>query len=115
MEPNKLEIQIKEQLNAREIKPSTMAWDKLDTMLSETEKQKTKFPWLYVAASFTGFLIIGTLFFNQNESVNLNQEAGVLFHNSKKLKTTIVLDNSVKLKTEKKKKQLLTFYKPLHQ
>ena len=44
MEPNKFEIQIKEQLNAREIKPSAMAWDKLDTMLSETEKQKTKFP-----------------------------------------------------------------------
>ena len=82
MEPNKFEIQIKEQLNAREIKPSAMAWDKLDSMLSEKEKQKTKFPWLYIAASFVGFLLIGTLFFNQKESVNVNQEDGVVLQNS---------------------------------
>ncbi len=83
MELNKFEIQIKERLNAREIKPSAMAWEKLDTMLSEKEKQKTKFPWLYVAASFVGFLLIGTLFFNQKESVNINQENRVVFQNSK--------------------------------
>ncbi|RDI54729.1 hypothetical protein [Flavobacterium glaciei] len=82
MEPNKFEIQIKERLNAREIKPSAMAWDKLDSMLSEKEKQKTKFPWLYIAASFAGFLLIGTLFFNQKESVNVNQEDGVVLQNS---------------------------------
>lgn len=103
MEPNKFEIQIKEQLNAREIKPSAMAWDKLDAMLSETEKQKTKFPWLYVAASFVGFLLIGTLFFDQKESVNVYQEDGVIFQDLNTSKTTIVHDNSVKLKREEKK------------
>ncbi len=99
MEPNKFEIQIKEQLNAREIKPSAMAWDKLDTMLSETEKQKTKFPWLYVAAIFVGFLLIGTLFFDQKESVNvINQEDGVVFQDSNKnkdnVKTIVTLKNT---------------------
>ncbi|OUD37248.1 hypothetical protein [Flavobacterium sp. FPG59] len=89
MEPNKFEIQIKEQLNAREIKPSAMAWDKLDAMLSETEKQKTKFPWLYVAASFVGFLLIGTLFFDQKGSVNVNQENRVVFQNSNKNKVNV--------------------------
>ncbi|WP_158729574.1 MULTISPECIES: hypothetical protein [unclassified Flavobacterium] len=103
MEPNKFEMQIKEQLNAREIKPSAMAWDKLDAMLSETEKQKTKFPWLYVAASFVGFLIVGTLFFDQKESLNVNQENRVVFQNLNTSKTTIVHDNSVKLKTEEEK------------
>ncbi|CAH0336882.1 hypothetical protein FVB9288_02608 [Flavobacterium sp. CECT 9288] len=111
MEPNKFEIQIKEQLNAREIKPSAMAWDKLDAMLSETEKQKTKFPWLYVAASFVGFLLIGTLFFDQKESVNVNQENRVVFQNSNKnkvnvktidtLKNTNTLSNALKPNVQK--------------
>jgi hypothetical protein len=111
MEPNKFEIQIKEQLNAREIKPSAMAWDKIDSMLSEKEKQKTKFPWLYVAASFVGFLLIGTLFFNQKESVNINQEDGVVFQNSKNqednvttfdtLRNTNTLSNTLKPSVQK--------------
>jgi hypothetical protein len=111
MEPNKFEIQIKEQLNAREIKPSAMAWDKLDAMLSETEKQKTKFPWLYVAASFVGFLLIGTLFFDQKESVNVNQDNGVVFQDSKNqennftkadtLKNTNTLSNALKPNVQK--------------
>jgi len=40
MEPNKLETQIKEQLNAREIQPSEMAWDRLDAMLTVAEEKK---------------------------------------------------------------------------
>ncbi|QZK91274.1 hypothetical protein K5V07_12535 [Flavobacterium sp. CHNK8] len=96
MEPNKFEMQIKEQLNAREIKPSAMAWDKLDTMLSETEKQKTKFPWLYMAASFVGFLLIGTLFFDQKESVNVNQEDGVVFQDSNKNKDNVKTIDTLK-------------------
>jgi hypothetical protein len=43
-----------------------MAWSKLDAMLtaadssnSEQAKQtKAKFPWMYVAASFVGFLLL---------------------------------------------------------
>ena len=63
MEPNKLETQFKEKLNSREIKPTEMAWDRLDAMLavSEVKKPKRKFTWLYIAASFVGFLLITTV------------------------------------------------------
>ncbi len=82
MEPNKLETQFKEQLNSREIKPSEMAWSKLDAMLSVADssnseqakqKQKTKFPWMFMAASFVGFLLIGTIYFNGIETVKIDK------------------------------------------
>ncbi len=82
MEPNKLETQFKEQLNSREIKPSEMAWSKLDAMLSVADssnseqakqKQKTKFPWMFMAASFVGFLLIGTVYFNGFETVKIDK------------------------------------------
>ena len=82
MEPNKLETQFKEQLNSREIKPSEMAWSKLDVMLtaadpsnSEQAKQKPKdkFPWMFIAASFVGFLLIGTVFFNGFETIKIEK------------------------------------------
>ena len=87
MEPNKLETLFKEQLNSREIKPSEMAWSKLDAMLtaadpsnSEQAKQKpkTKFPWLFMAASFVGFLLIGTVYFKSSETLKINKETPVV-------------------------------------
>ena len=83
MELNKFEIQIKEQLNAREIKPSEMAWDKLDAMLTIAEKPKTKFPWLFIAASFVGFLLIGTVFFNNSETVKISTVTPVVLEQKK--------------------------------
>ena len=73
MEPNKLETQFKEQLNSREIKPSEMAWSKLDAMLTAAEKPKAKFPWMFIAASFVGFLLIGTVFFNGFETIKIDK------------------------------------------
>ncbi|WP_369766170.1 hypothetical protein [Flavobacterium sp. WC2429] len=64
MEPNKLDSIIKEKLEARKIQPSAQAWDRLDAMLTATEKPKRSFTWMYIAASFIGFLIVGTIFFN---------------------------------------------------
>ncbi|MGZ9676716.1 hypothetical protein [Flavobacterium sp. GNP001] len=75
MEPNNFEKQIKERLDAREILPSEMAWSKLDAMLtaaspslSEQPKPKSNFPWLYLAASFVGVLLLSTLFFRSNKN-----------------------------------------------
>lgn len=70
MEQNKLETQFKEKLNSREIKPTEMAWDRLDAMLSVAEniKPKRKFNWLYIAASFVGFLLFATIFLNRKEN-----------------------------------------------
>lgn len=95
MEPNKLETQFREQLNSREIKPSEMAWTKLDAMLSATEKPKAKFPWLYVAASFVGLLLIGTAYFNLKESPIQTQKNGVVIQHPVVSKTgSIVLDST---------------------
>lgn len=68
MELNNIEKQIKEKLQSHEIKPSEMAWDRLDAMLSVAEEKKTKrsFGWLYIAASILVLLTAGTFFFNQN-------------------------------------------------
>ncbi|MFV8344833.1 hypothetical protein [Flavobacterium sp. ZB4P13] len=103
MEPNKLETQFKEQLNSREIKPSEMAWSKLDAMLTVAEKPKAKFPWLFIAASFVGFLLIGTVYFSQKGNTIENQENEVVIQNSVTPKTTVVPDISIKLKTEDEK------------
>jgi len=95
MEPNKLEKQFREQLNSREIKPSEMAWTKLDTMLSATKKPKAKFPWLYVAASFTTLLLVGTVYFNLQENPIENQKNGIVIQSPVAPKTkSIVLDST---------------------
>ncbi|WP_281636266.1 hypothetical protein [Flavobacterium marginilacus] len=80
MEPNKIEKQFKEQLNSREIKPSEMAWDKLDAMLSVADKKpKRNFKWLYAAASILGFLLVSTVYFNRFESVKTNRDLPIVF------------------------------------
>ena len=82
MERNKLETQFKKQLNSREIQPSEMAWSKLDALLTAADpsnsgqakqKPKTKFPWMYVAASFVGFILLGTVFFNGFETIKIEK------------------------------------------
>ena len=83
MERNKLEYEFREQLNSRGIKPSEMAWNKLDTMLTaEEKKSKNRFYWIYIAASFVGFLFIGTLYFTQKENSIESQKSGVVIRQS---------------------------------
>lgn len=75
MERNKMEKEFSEKLNEREIQPSAAAWDRLDAMLTVAEQKKSKrsFTWLYIAASFLGFILIGTIFFRQdNKSIPNN-------------------------------------------
>ena len=74
MAPNKVENQIKEQLNAREIQPTEMAWDRLDSMLSVAEAKSAKrspffsFRFIGIAASFLVFLSIGIVYFNKKNT-----------------------------------------------
>lgn len=80
MEPNKLEKKFRTQLNAREIQPTEMAWEKLDAMLTEAEEKKPKrsFAWIYIAASLVGFLLVGTVLFNNSDTVKINKTAPVV-------------------------------------
>lgn len=70
MEPNKLEKQFRDQLNAREIQPSAQAWDRLDAMLSVAEEKKTRKPFgfLFIAAGILVLVTLGLFFFNQNDT-----------------------------------------------
>lgn len=80
MEPNKIEKQIREKLNAREIQPTAQSWDRLDAMLSVQEESSIKrgFPWMKIAAGFVLFFGIAFIFLmqqdNQNEHFEKNQE-----------------------------------------
>jgi hypothetical protein len=112
MEQNNLETQFKEKLNSREIKPTEMAWDRLNAMLSVAEpsdkklaKPKRKFTWLYIAASFIGLLLISTVFFNQKENtIDIK-------------KNTIVIENTIQKENSKteitSKKPELNFSKTI--
>ncbi|MCV2486386.1 hypothetical protein OD917_15735 [Flavobacterium sp. SH_e] len=107
MEPNNFEKDFREKLNQREIEPSNKAWDRLDAMLSVAEEKKTekksKRKWLYIAASFIGFLLVGTLFFNQNKNAVKTPEAVVVEKETKTKKESVtepVLNTIDSAKTE---------------
>ncbi len=102
MELNKWENEFKGQLNSRQIKPSEGSWAKLDAMLSAAEKPKAKFPWLYVAASFAGLLLIGTVYFTFQEDTIKKQKNGVVIQNPVAPKAKTILSDSVHLKIEQK-------------
>ena len=104
MEPNKFETQFREKLNSREIKPSEMAWSKLDAMLSVSEKPKRKnFTWIYIAASFVGFLLIGTFYFNQKDNSIEIKSNEVVLENEVEPQSTNSPVKSLKAKEEKEK------------
>ncbi len=73
MAPYKLEDNIREKLEAREMKPSADAWKKLETKLDAAHPKKKTMVWYYVAASFVGFLIVASVFFSRNNSEVNNQ------------------------------------------
>lgn len=79
MELNKMEREFSEKLSQREIKPSAGSWDRLDAMLSVAEQQKPvrKFNWLYIAASFVGFLLVATIFWNPKLAIQSTGETVV--------------------------------------
>ena len=68
---NKIDNQIKDKLNAREIQPSAPAWDRLDAMLTvaEAKQPKRNYTWLYIAATFLLFSGLGFFLLNSNETV----------------------------------------------
>ena len=80
MEPNKLDNQIREKLNAREIQPSAQAWDRLDAMLTVSEEKKSKkgYGWFFVAASMILFFGLGFFLFNSSETTEINNSTPIV-------------------------------------
>ena len=99
MEPNKLENQFKDKLNSREIKPTKMAWDRLDAMLTVAEEKKPKrnYDWMYIAASIIGFIFIGILFFSQTEELVDVKRNDVVLENKEITKPS---ENTIQTQTE---------------
>ena len=105
MEPNKIDNQIREKLNAREVQPSAQAWDRLDAMLAVSEEKKPKkgYGWFFVAASTILFFGLGFFLFNSNETKEIN--------NSNPIVTTI---NEVMDSTEANKINQISVEKEQH-
>jgi hypothetical protein len=73
MAPYKLEDNIREKLETRELKPSADAWSKLEAKLDTEQPKKKSNVLYYVAASFVGILILASVFFSRNNSEVNNQ------------------------------------------
>ena len=72
MAQHKIDNQIREKLNAREIQPSAPAWDRLDAMLTVSEEKRSRksYGWLFIAAGFVLFFSLGLLLFNLENPVD---------------------------------------------
>lgn len=90
MEPNKIDNQIREKLNAREIQPSAQAWDRLDVMLTVSEEKKPKkgYGWFFVAASTILFFGLGFFIFNSNETQEINNSTPIVTTINEEIDTT---------------------------
>lgn len=95
MEQHEIENQFREQLNSREIKPSEMAWEKLDAMLTVAEEKKPKrsYSWIYIAASIIGFAFLGTIFFSQSDKNETVENNEVVIGNSRKEPPLVISSN----------------------
>ena len=127
MEPNKLDLEIKQKLDARTIQPSAQAWDRLSAKLDIAEKTKSKrnYNWIYIAASLVGFSLIGTVFFTvldteivdnnlptvvleQKKDVNKSEESKIdnenvlpnLLQNKMLKESKVVANNSIKTQSK---------------
>lgn len=87
MAPNKLDNQIREKLNARDIQPSAPAWDRLDAMLAVTEEKKSKkgYGWFFVAASTLLFFGLGFFLFNTNETPKIDNSNPIVTTNNNEI------------------------------
>jgi hypothetical protein len=87
MEPNNIEKQFRDKLNAREIQPSAQAWDRLDAMLTISEEKKPKkgYGWFFVAASTILFFGLGFILFNTNESPKIDNSNPIVTTNNNEI------------------------------
>lgn len=66
MAPIKLDDNIREKLEERELKPSANAWEKLESQLEVKQPKNRKVFWYFAAASLAGILIVSSVFINRN-------------------------------------------------
>lgn len=115
MAPYKLEDNIREKLESRELKPSVKAWDKLQVKLDAEQPQKKTVLWYYIAASFIGILILSSVFFTNTieikdeivtESVDeksIDNKVNIIPNSENAEKIVSTQNNSEVIKTEENK------------
>ena len=69
MEQNSFENQIKEKLENRSITPSSQVWKRLNEILPVVEEPKRNFKWMFLVASFIGFISIAIFFQRQPDEL----------------------------------------------
>ena len=71
MAPNKFEKHIKEQLEEREILPSSKAWEQLSEKMDAATPQSNKkgYLWYAVAASVIGLIMLSVVFFTTESTI----------------------------------------------
>lgn len=100
MEQNNIENQFREKLNSREIKPSENSWDRLDAMLTVAEQPKKNYRWMFFAASFLGFILIATVFFNQTQDAIDVPTQKVVFEKNEEGKSKDELNEILEIKPQ---------------
>lgn len=101
---DKIEKEFKNQLDQREIKPSPVAWDRLDAMLTaaESKKEKPKFVWIYIAASLIAFFMLGYVFYNNSgESVEVSSTITVVTKEAKPTTTPAKKEQQLPIPSQK--------------
>lgn len=73
MAPYKLEDNIREKLEGREIKPTAEAWEKLEAKMEAKQLKRKTIGWYYIAASFVGILILASVFFSRDNETPKSQ------------------------------------------
>ena len=104
MELDKIEKEIKSQLDLREIQPSPVAWDRLDAMLTaaESKKEKPKFNWIYIAASVIGFFMLGYVFYNNSgESAEVSSSKAIVTNEAQSTKTSAEKKQQIPVQIQK--------------
>jgi hypothetical protein len=100
MKSDKLEKQFREKLQNRTIEPSDKAWDRLDAMLSVSEKKKKPIrKWWFVAASLLILFSVGKFLFKA-------EKFSPTIHNE------VVIDKSI-VETESENESIVTIETPI--
>ena len=94
MEPIKLEDNLREKLQDRELSPSSTAWETLAEKLEKDGPEpRNKIKWYAIAASFIGIMIIGSVVFSDREI--LDQDDAVLVEEKVTLPNTELIRTTV--------------------
>ncbi len=98
----KLEDNIREKLEERELKPSDNAWDKLEMQLDASQPKNKSYIWFYVAASIIGVAFLSSVFIYDN-SFSSDIQIVQIDENENSVQTEqLPVENNVREKTSEK-------------